>query len=357
MLLYIHIPFCDSKCSYCAFNSYADKFHLKKDYMVSLSKALSRELEYVEEHNKKIETVFIGGGTPSAVDSAMYMEIFEQLNPYITDTTEITIEANPNSANMKWLSQMRSFGVNRVSFGVQSFNDDKLAFLGRSHNSKRAIKAIQEAGDAGFEDINCDIIYGVKGDTETSMYKDIDIIKKLPVNHVSAYDLTIEEGTKFYNKSGVKCESEELAKKLFKALEEAGFMQYEISNFAKNENARSRHNIGYWQHKEYLGVGSGAVGYKDLKRYYPKKEIEEYIKEPTLYEYEQLSEYDIKVEKILLGFRSVVGVDAAIFNQKEKQKIDELLSHNKLILKEGRVYNPNYLLADELALYIIEDVK
>ncbi len=164
-------------------------------------KALKTQLRdninnYVTD-GKKIETVFIGGGTPSTIKAIEYKEIFEIIEPYLEKDAEITTEANPNSASYEWLETMKSFGVNRVSFGVQSFENTKLKFLGRSHNSNSAIKAIQNANSIGFKGINCDIIYGVQGDTIESIKKDFDVAFSLPITHLSAYSLTIEEGTKF----------------------------------------------------------------------------------------------------------------------------------------------------------------
>lgn len=354
MLLYIHIPFCDSKCHYCAFNSYTDKFHLKHDYMQALKKQLKFELEYAKKKNEKIETVFIGGGTPSAVKATEYEEVFEIIKPYLEKNCEITSEANPNSASKQWLEQMYNYGVTRISFGVQSFDDKKLKVLGRSHNSKSAITAIQNASRIGFNGVNCDIIYGVEGDTFESIKKDFDTIIELPTTHLSAYSLTIEEGTKFFNTSSMKIDDEELSYEIFEYLEKIGFNQYEISNFAKDKKFESKHNYGYWQHKEYLGVGAGAVGYKNKTRYYPNKSIEEYIKNPTSYEEEMLSDEDIKVEKVLLGFRCSNGIDLEIFDEIQLEKINELVEHKKLRIELNRVYNNNFLLADELSLYILE---
>ncbi|AXH15051.1 coproporphyrinogen III oxidase [Malaciobacter mytili LMG 24559] len=354
MLLYIHIPFCDSKCHYCAFNSYTDRFHLKHNYMQALIKQLEFELKYLDEKNEKLQTVFIGGGTPSSVKFEEYKEVFKLIKPYLTENCEITTEANPNSASIKWLEGMKSFGVNRVSFGVQSFNNEKLKKLGRSHNNKSAIEAIQNAKNVGFEKINCDIIYGVQDDSFESLKKDFDMAFSLPINHLSAYSLTIEEGTKFFNKSNIKIDDEELSYKIFEYFEKNGFIQYEISNFAKSKEAESKHNYGYWQHKEYLGVGAGAVGYKNSYRYYPLKGIEEYILTPTKYKIEDLSIEDIKVEKTLLGFRCSTGVELSIFNKEELEKINYLVEENKLKLDKYRVFNKNFLLADELALYILE---
>ena len=355
MLLYIHIPFCDSKCFYCAFNSYTDRFHLKHEYMNALKKQLRNNLDnYVIKDNKKIETVFIGGGTPSTIKAFEYEEIFEMIKPHLEEFAEITTEANPNSASYEWLQSMKNLGVNRVSFGVQSFDNDKLKFLGRAHNSNSAIKAIQNAKKIGFKGINCDIIYGVQNDTMESMKKDFDTAFSLPITHLSAYSLTIEEGTKFFDRSSVKIDDEELSYEIFDYINKNGFHQYEISNFAKNKVSESKHNYGYWQHKEYLGVGAGAVGYVNQQREYPHKNLEEYIKNPLFTQIEKIDDEDIKTEKVLLGLRCSNGVDLSLFDEKEKQKIDELIQYDKIYVENDKVFNKNFLLSDELALYILD---
>lgn len=355
MLLYIHIPFCDSKCFYCAFNSYTDRFHLKHEYMNALKKQLKNNIDnYVKKYNKKIETVFIGGGTPSTIKAAEYEEIFQIIKPYLEDFAEITTEANPNSASYEWLENMKNLGVTRVSFGVQSFDNDKLKFLGRSHNSNSAIKAIQNANKIGFKGINCDIIYGVLNDTLESLKKDFDTAFSLPITHLSAYSLTIEEGTKFFDRSSVKIDDEDLSYKIFDYINEKGFHQYEISNFAKNKASESKHNYGYWQHKEYLGVGAGAVGYINQQRHYPSKSIEEYIKNPLAFEVEEIDLQDVKTEKILLGLRCSNGVEILLFDELELKKIDELIEYGKVYVENNRLYNKNFLLSDELALYILD---
>ena len=355
MLLYIHIPFCDSKCFYCAFNSYTDRFHLKHEYMNALKKQLKNDIEnYIIKDNKKIETVFIGGGTPSTIKAFEYKEIFEIIKPYLEKNAEITTEANPNSASFDWLKGMHDLGVNRVSFGVQSFNSEKLKFLGRAHSANSAINAIQNANSIGFKGINCDIIYGVQNDTLESMKMDFDTAFSLPITHLSAYSLTIEEGTKFFDKSSVKIDDEELSYEIFDYINNKGFHQYEISNFAKNKESESKHNYGYWQHKEYLGVGAGAVGYINQQRQYPSKSIEEYIGNPLFFDVEKIDLNDIKTEKILLGFRSLNGVEISLFNEGEMKKIDDLIEYDKVYIKENRVFNKNFLLSDELALYILD---
>lgn len=323
--------------------------------MNALKKQLKNDLEnYVINHNKKIETVFIGGGTPSTIKPSEYEEIFEMIKPYLEEFAEITTEANPNSASYEWLENMKKLGVNRISFGVQSFDNDKLKFLGRAHNSNSAIKSIQNAKSIGFKGINCDIIYGVQNDTMESLKKDFDTAFSLPITHLSAYSLTIEEGTKFFDRSSVKIDDEELSYEIFDYINKNGFHQYEISNFAKNKESESKHNYGYWKHKEYLGVGAGAVGYVNQERHYPSKSIEEYIQNPLDYEIEKIDLDDVKTEKILLGFRSLNGVEISLFNEEEMKKIDDLISHNKVYIEENRVFNKNFLLSDELALYILD---
>lgn len=323
--------------------------------MNALKKQLKNDIEkYVINENKKIETVFIGGGTPSTIKAFEYEEIFKIIKPYLEESAEITTEANPNSASYDWLKSMNELGVNRVSFGVQSFDTNKLKFLGRAHSSNSAIKAIQNANSIGFKGINCDIIYGVQNDTFESMIKDFDTAFSLPITHLSAYSLTIEEGTKFFDRSSVKIDDEELSYKIFEYINNKGFHQYEISNFAKNKESESKHNYGYWQHKEYLGVGAGAVGYVNSYRYYPSKSIEEYIENPLKYEKEDISLDDIKTEKILLGFRSLNGVELSLFDEKEMKKIKELIEYKKLYVKNEKVFNINFLLSDELALYILD---
>jgi oxygen-independent coproporphyrinogen-3 oxidase len=323
--------------------------------MNALKKQLKNDLEnYVIKHNKKIETVFIGGGTPSTIKAFEYTEIFEMIKPHLEEFAEITTEANPNSASYEWLESMKNLGVNRVSFGVQSFDNDKLKFLGRAHNSNSAIKAIQNANIIGFNGINCDIIYGVQNDTMESLKKDFDTAFSLPITHLSAYSLTIEEGTKFFDRSSVKIDDEELSYEIFDYINKNGFHQYEISNFAKNKLSESKHNYGYWQHKEYLGVGAGAVGYINQERHYPSKSIEEYIENPLFFDAEKIDLDDVKTEKILLGFRSLNGVEISLFNEEEMKKIDDLIQYDKVYIEENRVFNKNFLLSDELALYILD---
>ena len=349
MLLYIHIPFCDSKCSYCAFNSYVDKFHLKVAYMDALLVQLKYELQRFNAKDGVIETIFIGGGTPSTVEPQLYEPIFKLIKPYLKKDIEITSEANPNSATSQWLLGMHHLGVNRISFGVQSFNDKKLKLLNRAHNKEDAKKAILNANKIGFKNISLDLIYATYGDTKKLLKNDLQIAFSLPINHLSAYALTIEEGTPFESKPHMSKETLTLTTWLFKEIESFKFKQYEISNFGSYE---SSHNLGYWKYKDYIGLGSGAVGKLDLKRFYPTTVVEDYIDNPLNIRVEELSQEDKKIEQIFLGLRSCVGIDSNILNSNEQKRATILLNEKKLFSKNSRLYNREYLLADEIALFL-----
>ncbi len=349
MLLYIHIPFCDSKCSYCAFNSYVDKFHLKISYMRALVKQLQHELKKFEATDKSIKTIFIGGGTPSTVSSKLYKPLFDLLIPYLDANIEITSEANPNSATLEWLDGMHKLGVNRISFGVQSFNEKKLKLLNRAHNQADALDAITNAKNVGFKNISLDLIYATLGDTKELLQEDLTTAFSLPINHLSAYALTIEEGTPFESKPQMSKENLELTSWLFEKIKSNGFKQYEISNFG---SYKSTHNLGYWNYEDYIGLGSGAVGKLNHKRFYPSIILEDYIKNPLEAKEEELSQEDMKTEKIFLGFRSCVGVKMDILNEHEQKRADILVQEKKLSLKNNILYNFEYLLADELTLFL-----
>jgi len=351
-LLYIHIPFCDSKCNYCAFNSYTNLNHLKKEYFNAIKKQYRNEVN----SNLKFETVFIGGGTPSTMPIDFYKKLFKLIEKNIKNTKEITIESNPN-VKKEWLKEIKNLGVNRISFGVQSFNEKKLKFLNRNHSSNQAIKSIENAKKVGFENINIDLIYATKLDNKKLLENDLKIAFNLPINHISAYSLTIEKGTKFEGKNYYRLENEELEIYFINKIKEK-FFQYEISNYGKI----CLHNLGYWMGKEYIGIGAGAVGFKKLRiengewkiiRYYTQRDVYEYLKNPTNYEYEYLNNEDIKKEKVFLGLRSIVGFDENILNDEEKKRVEILISENKLFKKENKIYSYDFLLADALSAFII----
>ena len=349
MLLYIHIPYCDSKCHYCAFNSYVDKFDTRKNYMLALEKQLRFELNRFNVKTQQIETIFIGGGTPSTIPPVLFEPLFKLIKPFIKKGAEITTEANPNSATKEWLKGMYKLGVNRVSFGVQSFNTQKLKALNRVHSPQQAIEAINNAKDIGFENLSLDLIYNYQGDTKKLIKSDIKEAFKLPINHISAYELTIESGTKFYSTPNAKQDNEELAFFVAKEITNYGFKHYEISNFGSYQ---SQHNKGYWELKDYIGVGAGAVGFLRDTRYYPITDIESYINNPLKIKKEPLTKEELLTEKLFLGWRSNIGVNRNILNKTMKKQADFLVEKKKLNLVENIYYNNNYFIADELVLFV-----
>ena len=351
MLLYIHIPYCDSKCYYCSFNSYVDKFDTRERYMKALQEQIEFELTRFATREGEIETIFIGGGTPSTVHPKLYAPIFELLKPYRGEDIEITTEANPNSATREWLEGMRGLGVNRISFGVQSFDPQKLKALNRAHSPSDSILAINTAKEVGFDHISLDLIYNYAGDTKELLTHDIEQAFKLPIDHISAYELTIEGGTKFASTPKARQEDDEIAFFVANEIEKHGFSQYEISNFGRYQ---SRHNIGYWRLTDYIGAGAGAVGFQQNSRYYPTTDIDSFIASPTHTTVEKLTPEELHTERVFLGLRSLVGVDESILDSTMRARARVLLEENKLEYTDGIYYNPNYFLSDELALFLLK---
>jgi oxygen-independent coproporphyrinogen-3 oxidase len=325
-----------------------DKFHLKEKYMKALEIQLDFELKRFQATKKSIKTIFIGGGTPSTVEPQLYKNIFNTLKPFLDDNIEITSEANPNSATKKWLSGMFELGVNRISFGVQSFDTNKLKLLNRSHSKQDAVDAINNAKEIGFQNLSLDLIYATLGDSKELLQNDLKEAFKLPINHLSAYALTIEEGTPFESKPHMSKETLYLTKWFFTQIKQK-FEQYEISNFG---SYKSKHNLGYWKYEDYIGLGSGAVGKLNLKRFYPDTNLEKYIQNPLNIRVENLSEEDKKIEQLFLGLRSSVGVNKNILNKSELKNTLILVKEKKILQIDDTFYNTDYLLADEITLFI-----
>jgi len=349
VLAYLHIPFCDSKCHYCAFNSYDNKSPLKKAYMSAINDQLRFELEHRVIDTQSLTSLFIGGGTPSCIDAAWYEPFFALIAPYLSPNAEITTEANPHSATPSWLQTMRTLGVNRVSFGVQSFNAQKLAFLGRNHTPSTALRAVENAFKVGIENLSVDLMYATAHDTKALLDEDLRIACALPINHISAYALTLEENTPFFGRNDTLNPSEELARTFAASIVEAGFPQYEISNFGRYQ---SRHNTGYWLHENYMGIGAGAVGFFNDRRFYPPNQIETYFQNPLAKRTEILSTEELHVEKIFLGLRSNVGILTSILSPRERENAAILLQEKKLVTIGDRLFNLDYFLSDEIALFL-----
>lgn len=288
--IYIHVPFCSKKCSYCDFYSVVSKSYITQ-YIHSLLfeiKGRAREYNELLGSQDKIETIYIGGGTPSLLSNAYIATIIETLRKHfkVSSEAEITMEVNPESVSKKNLPEYRNIGINRVSMGVQSFNDQLLKSISRSHTSIEAIHAIDIIKGSGIENLSIDLIYGLSDQTLKIWIKDLDTLFSLDIPHLSAYHLIYEEGTPmwYFRKRGKVQEtpeetSIEMAKYLYTSTESHGLIPYEISAFAK-KGFESKHNSAYWLGKPYLAFGPSAHGYIHPYRWSVSPSIVKYIQNP-----------------------------------------------------------------------------
>ncbi|WP_297577933.1 radical SAM family heme chaperone HemW [Helicobacter sp. UBA3407] len=357
--LYLHIPFCDSKCGYCAFNSQINKNHLKTIYMETLARYVSYKIHNLLEENQNLQitSVYIGGGTPNSVKSRAYSSLFAEFSPYLAPQAEISIEANPNSLSLEWLQTLQSLGVNRLSLGAQSFEDSKLIFLERHHRKDSIFYAIEMALKAGLKNLSIDLIYGTPLCNASLLTQELETACALPLSHLSAYQLSIDEGSRFYaNKESLgnlrDFEGEfegflSMGHFIKSYLQTKGFKQYEVSNYAKT--SPSYHNLRYWEGKEYLGIGAGAVGFQGGVRTSMPKSIEKFLS--GFYEEKEiLSTHNQLLEHLFLGFRSCVGVERKRIPNTRNLKI--LLEENKVEQDGERIYAKDYFLGDEIALFV-----
>ncbi len=303
---YIHIPFCLSKCKYCSFVSYTD-INLKTGYLYSLLKEITDCYE-----GDTLETLYFGGGTPSLYTAEELEKILKKFN--ITGHTEITIEVNPDSAMN--LEKLREIGFNRLSIGVQTFDNTILKEIGRRHNSEQAIQTVENAKKAGFDNISIDLIYGLPNQTLSVFKNDLNVAKSLPIQHVSLYGLKIDEGCYYYNHFPKKLPDDDVQADMYllAAEELKDFEHYEISNWGK---IQSKHNLNYWQEGEYYGFGAAAHGFVDGVRYSNYRTLNEYMDNPTKHEYGKfLTEQEKLEESIFLGLRIAQGIDVKNINNK-----------------------------------------
>lgn len=375
--LYIHIPFCVSKCKYCDFLSAPATKEVQDTYMEALCKEIAgRSAEYREY---RIVTVFIGGGTPTAVNpmwiNRMLGLVRQEYN--LDEDAEITMEMNPGTVSKESLLCYKDAGVNRLSMGLQSANNHELKMLGRIHTYEQFLESYVLAREVGFENINVDIMSALPEQSVESYLNTLEKVTGLtpPPEHISAYSLIVEEGTPFYEAytSGLlHLPTEEEERKMYELtgsfLKEKGYDRYEISNYAKN-GRECKHNIGYWLRREYLGLGIGAASLVDNKRFSNVTDIEEYMKEPCK-KYEEIHPLTIEEqieETMFLGLRMIGGVSEEAF---EKQFGIELVTLYKEVLnkhfengllqrecREGKMYIcltskgldvSNYVMADFL---------
>ncbi len=276
--IYIHIPFCQKKCDYCDFYSLTYNDNLVNNYIDALCE------NFAKYSGESADTIYFGGGTPTLLSIKNLKKINSNLiNNFNLIEPEITIEANPNTVDIAYLKELRKIGFNRISFGVQSFDDTELQILGRTHTADGAKSAILQAFDAGFRNISADIMLAIPNQTEKSLFKTLETLVELPITHVSAYILKIEENTPFNSADIInKLPTEDFFcdsyLKTIDFLKKHGYEQYEISNFAK-KNLQSVHNLKYWKSEEYLGFGPSAHSFFNGKRFCNERNLQKYILE------------------------------------------------------------------------------
>lgn len=347
MELYIHIPFCIRKCAYCDFLSGPADKQTQDRYM----EALLREVEFVGAQNDSrncgqtgeiVETIFIGGGTPSAVDASWIVRLMEQVRTSfaLAEDAEITMEANPGTLTAEKLTQYRQAGINRLSMGLQSTDNGELARLGRIHTYEEFLENYQLARQAGFTNINIDLMSALPGQTVVSYEKTLRRIIALAPEHISAYSLIIEEGTPFGDRCPEQLPTEEEDRQMYHLtkdiLFEAGYDRYEISNYAR-PGYECRHNVGYWTRIPYLGLGLGAASYYDGKRFANTRDMQEYLQilemkenasdkclEQLRQDVQILSTRDAMEECMFLGLRLTEGVSETHFQNQFGKPMEEV---------------------------------
>ena len=328
---YIHIPFCKQKCYYCDFVSYSNKCSEVKEYIESLKK----EIEEFDFSNYKVTSIYIGGGTPSYIDSIYIVEILSELKEKLKcnliefKDIEITIEVNPGTVDTKKLNDYKKSGINRLSIGLQSTKNDILKKIGRIHTYQEFLEIYKLARETGFKNINIDLMIGIPGQKIGDLKNTLQDIIKLEPEHISVYSLIIEENTpieKMLENGEIKLPDEDLERNMYwyvkNTLELNGYNHYEISNFAKL-GKESRHNLNCWNQEEYIGFGVAAHSYLNGIRFSNAISVEEYIqniknnrKDENIQIEEKQSLEDKKNEFMMLGFRKIQGVDIARFKEK-----------------------------------------
>lgn len=367
--IYIHTPFCRVKCMYCDFYSVADK-----DFeMPSFFDALLKEIELCETdtNNWTIDTIFIGGGTPSLTDPRHIEKLIRTLESKfdLSNVTEFTMEANPGEAPAERLKAFYDLGVNRLSMGVQSLEPDLLQFLTRIHGPEAVFKTFDGARKAGFDNINCDLIFNIPGQTMDIWKRDLQTIIDLNPEHLSCYSLTVEEGTQLYqyvNRGKVTMPSDDQSADLYlwtqSIMAENGYEQYEISNWSKPEN-ECRHNLHYWEIDPYLAFGPSAHGFDGKIRFSNIRNLDGYIKNlgdgksPRQDHYE-LSDKDRTNEMIGFGLRINNGVNLNQIPESFREAVNQSIidNHSKwggyLVIKDDRIKltSAGFAFADGIAV-------
>lgn len=371
--LYIHIPFCDHKCIYCDFYSI-----IKTDNVNSYLNSLKKEIEHYSNlysDDRIFTSIFFGGGTPSLMEPEYIKEIINYLKEKfkVSQFAEITLETNPGTVNKEKLKSFFKIGINRVSVGIQSFQNDELKFLTRIHDKDTAIQTIYNAKESGFENISIDLIFNLPGQTKQKWIENLDTAVKLPITHISTYSLILERGTilnKMVIDGKVKMQSDDYDADLYETaidfLTANGFIQYEVSNFSK-PGFECKHNNAYWRYKDYLSFGTSSHSFVDGKRWWNFSSLKKYISEIEKNDHavansELLNEEEKLNEYIMLALRSR-GLDIQEFKNKFGEKwlssnfpyFTELMKQNYISFDEKNIKftKKGYAICDEILNHIL----
>jgi oxygen-independent coproporphyrinogen-3 oxidase len=324
--LYIHIPFCDHKCIYCDFYSI-----ITSDNILNFKSALKKEIEYfsnIYSDNRNYSSIFFGGGTPSLMQPEYIQEIIIHLknNFNVDDKAEITMETNPGTVNKNKLKSFKEAGINRISIGIQSFDEGELKFLTRIHDKQTAIQTVYDAAEVGFENISIDLIFNLPNQTKEKWIENLKTAAALPITHISTYSLILERGTilnKLVLDGKVTMQDDDYDADLYEAtidfLLSKGFYQYEVSNFTK-PGFECLHNNTYWKYRDYLGLGPSAHSFMNKKRWWNFSSLKKYIAEIELHGHaimnsERITKNQMHDEYIMLSLRSS-GLDLIDYNKR-----------------------------------------
>jgi len=351
--LYIHIPWCLKKCPYCDFNSHAIEGDLPEaEYCEQLTKDMTLDLPLVQ--GRQLDSIFIGGGTPSLFSPDNIGELLEKVSagiPFAPDI-EITLEANPGTFEIEKFSRFREAGINRLSIGIQSFNQQKLSALGRVHSDQEALNAAANASNAGFDNYNLDLMFGLPGQTMQQVLDDLEAAQSFHPTHLSWYQLTLEPNTLFYSKPPALPDDDfiaELQEKGIALLEKNGFNRYEVSAFSI-PGKNSVHNMNYWQFGDYLGIGAGAHGKITLSeerkiiRTRKTRQPSSYLKQQDSFtaEFKEINESDLPLEFLMNALRLCAGCDTNLFEERTGLSVNRIQAQinslrNKGLLQEERL--------------------
>lgn len=356
--VYIHVPFCLRKCAYCSFYSVTDLSGIDL-----WQQAVEKEIELMKDrHELDLQTIYFGGGTPSLIKPEILDKIISQLSP--SNVEEITIEINPINVTANYLEQLKNTPINRISMGVQSFQDFQLELLGRLHNSSQAIEAFKMLKTAGYQNISLDLIYGLPDQNINNLKDDLEQMINLSPAHISLYCLSLESNVPLYQrKEDIPDDSvvAEMYKIIRERLKKSDYLQYEISNFSK-KGYHSRHNSAYWEDRFYLGIGPSAAGYLENYRYNNAPDLNKYCKQIAAgricTDKDIISEADHKKEFVFLGLRKTAGIKLSnyydTFNEEIQvefgNKIRKYLDLKMLILEKGflKLSPETYFVSDEI---------